>query len=62
MRCLVCGTIQLSPMPDEAEMVRAYQTEYVAYKQTEECSDQKSSGMFQEHTVQVLFRYWQITG
>jgi SAM-dependent methyltransferase len=29
-RCRACGTIQLSPMPDEAELVKAYETEYVA--------------------------------
>jgi SAM-dependent methyltransferase len=34
-RCSGCGTIQLSPMPDEAELAKAYETEYVAgaYKQ-----------------------------
>ena len=31
-RCLDCGTIQLSPMPDKAEIKRAYETEYAALK------------------------------
>src|SRR6266545_4942501 len=35
-RCRVCGTIQLSPMPDEAEIVQAYQTEYVAGRYAEQ--------------------------
>ncbi len=61
MRCLVCGTIQLSPMPDEAEMGRAYQTEYVAYKQTKEFSDPEKwrnvSRTYRESIIQVLTDY-----
>jgi 2-polyprenyl-3-methyl-5-hydroxy-6-metoxy-1,4-benzoquinol methylase len=34
--CQGCGTIQLSPMPDENEMARAYQMEYVANTPTKE--------------------------
>jgi SAM-dependent methyltransferase len=38
-RCRRCGTIQLSPMPGEAEMAEAYQAEYVAAAQTKEFAD-----------------------
>lgn len=48
-------------MPDEAEMVRAYQTEYVAYKQTEECSDPEKwrnvSRTYRASIIQVLADY-----
>ena len=38
-RCVNCGTIQLSPMPDEAEMATAYENEYIAHRQAEEFAD-----------------------
>jgi SAM-dependent methyltransferase len=38
-RCRRCGSIQLSPMPSEAEMALAYQGDYVAAAQTEEFTD-----------------------
>src|SRR5205823_6102048 len=38
-RCLECETIQLSPMPDEAEMAHAYETEYIAHRQADEFAD-----------------------
>lgn len=30
MRCRVCGSIQLHPMPDEAELIRSYEEEYAS--------------------------------
>jgi SAM-dependent methyltransferase len=38
-RCRRCGTIQLSPMPGEAEMAEAYQAEYVAAAHTKVFAD-----------------------
>ena len=38
-RCGRCGTIELWPLPDEQEMVRAYEAEYVAAAQSEEFTD-----------------------
>jgi SAM-dependent methyltransferase len=37
--CGQCGTLQLWPLPDEQEMVRAYEAEYVSAAQTEEFTD-----------------------
>src|SRR5947209_951872 len=35
-RCRECGTIQLWPMPSEAELVRAYEMDYVSQAHTKE--------------------------
>lgn len=38
-RCVSCRTIQLSPMPSEADMVKAYQEEYALGKQEGQYAD-----------------------
>jgi SAM-dependent methyltransferase len=57
-RCRDCGTIQLWPMPDEAEVMRAYQTEYVAGKYAESFAGpewwRRASRTYCRSIVQVL--------
>ncbi|PYR61119.1 MAG: hypothetical protein DMF91_10565 [Acidobacteria bacterium] len=38
-RCCACGTIQLFPMPNEADMAQAYRDEYASGKQMERYND-----------------------
>src|SRR5437016_13649530 len=60
-RCSDCGTIQLSPMPDEAEIARAYQNEYVDKVPTEEFADpewwRRASRPYSASIVQALKDY-----
>jgi hypothetical protein len=57
-RCRSCGTIQLSPMPNEAELAKAYETEYVAGAYAEEFAGpewwRQASRTYRASIVRVL--------
>lgn len=60
-RCEKCGTLQLWPLPDEQELARAYETQYVAAAQSQEFTDpetwRKVSKTYCASLIQVLKDY-----